>query len=192
MMAYTIKTVPAKITIKRFTREKVHPDDPLMPEWAPVWSQWVLAMTPYKHDDNFRRRATKQYDRPGYKLTKTKLQEQFGDQNPCGIYEWKARHTGTKEAYVVYIGSTCRSKNGNFIDRIWEYCTNGSHKDYFIDHALKNRYELLVRYKGSGDNTAASLQNKESAECDENTVLKNFDYAWNIRSVKEIRNLPYC
>ena len=187
MMAYTTADVPAKFTCS--TRERISPNDPLIQGW--VWSQWVLAMTPDKRNSNFRRRTTEEYDRPGYKVTKTELKHQFGNQNPCGIYEWMARDTETQAEYVVYIGSTCRRKSGNFIDRIYEYCTNGGHKEDFINSALENGYELLVRYKGSGDDTIAHNHNKESAECDENTVLKYFDYAWNSRSVKQIeRSLP--
>ena len=183
MMAYTTKNVPAEII--RSTREKVSLNDPLTPGW--VWSNWVLAMTPDKHD-NFKTRATK-----GYKITETELKHQFRNQTdrPCGIYEWKARHTTTYEEYVVYIGSTCRGKEGNFIGRICEYCTNGSHKSDFINSALSKGYELWVRYKGSGNNTNACDSGRKSAEHDENSVLKRYDYAWNIRSVKEIeRNLP--
>ena len=183
---YTTKNVPAEIIIRRSPREKVLPhDNPLIQGW--VWSNWVLAMTPGRHD-NFKPRAT-----TGYKITEAELKRQFINQtDPCGIYEWKARHTGTNKEYVVYIGSTCRSKGGNFIGRICEYCTNGIHKKDFINSALKNGYELWVRYKGSGGKTNACDRGRESAEWDENAVLKRYDYAWNIRSVKETRNLPYC
>ena len=117
MMEYTTENVPREIT--HYTRENKLRDDPLIPGW--VWSDWVLAMTPDKHS-NFRRRTTEKYERrPGYKITKTELKRQFGDQHPCGIYEWMARHTVSGRQCVVYIGSTCRSKRGNFIERIYEY-----------------------------------------------------------------------
>ena len=185
-MEYTTEAAPAQITL--FTREKKSANSPLIKGW--VWSDWVLAMTPDKRNNNFRSRTTEEHDRPGYKITKAELRRQFGDQNPCGIYEWMARDTNDiKKEYVVYIGSTCRGSAGNFIDRIYEYCTNGRHKEVLINSALEKRYELLVRYKGSG--ATVSQDHKRKAECDENTVLKYFDYAWNIRSAKQIaRNLP--
>ena len=188
MMAYyTTANVPEEI--KRYTREKVPLNNTLINGW--VWSNWVLAMTPDLYDSDFRSRTTEEYERPGYKITKAALKRQFSDQKPCGIYEWMARHRRTGKQYVVYIGSTCRSKRGNFIDRIYEYCTSGAHKRDYIDSALENGYELFVRYKGSGCDTIACDRNWESAEDDENEVLKHFDYAWNIRSVKQIeRNLP--
>ena len=188
MAYYTTADVPKEI--KHLTREHIPPDDTLISGW--IWSDWVVAMTPDKRNRNFRGRTTAEYVRPGYKITKEELKRQFVDQNPCGIYEWMARHTRTGEQYVVYIGSTCRSKSGNFINRIHEYCTNGAHKEDLIDSALENGYELLVRYKGSGDSTVAHNHNKSRAEHDENVVLKCYDYAWNIRSVKQIeRSLPY-
>lgn len=189
MMMYTTANVPNEI--KRFTRETRSLNDTLFTRWS--WSHWVLAMTPEQHDD-FKRRKTDEYNRPGYKITKAALKHQFQsayEKNSCGVYEWMARHTVTNKAYVVYIGSTCKSKSGNFIERIYKYCTDGSHKADLIDNALQKGYELSVRFKGSGDSTGANSHNKASAECDENIVLKYFDYAWNIRSVKQIeRSLP--
>lgn len=111
------------------SQEKRPPDDPLIRGWT--WSKWVLAMTPDKCN-NFRR-ETDEYMWPGYKLTRTEFQRQFSNvQQPCGIYEGKARYTVTGIEYVVYTGSTCRSKSGNFIDRIYEYCIDG-HTKNFID-----------------------------------------------------------
>ena len=188
MAQYTTANVPRKITHR--TRERESPYDVLIPEWR--WTPWVLAITPKKHDSNFRRRKTHEYQRPGYKITKAELTRQFDNETKsCGVYEWMARHTATRNKYVVYIGSTCRSKSGNFIDRIYEYCSNGSHKADLIDSALERGYELLVHFKGSGDTSGTNNRNKASAECDENAVLRRYDYAWNVRSVKQIeRSLP--
>ena len=187
-MEYTTANVPKEITC--FTREKVSPDSVLIQGWN--WTQWVLAITPVWYNGDFRRRETDEYQRPGYKITKAELKHQFGNESKsCGVYEWMARHTVTKEEYVVHIGSTCRSKSGNFIDRIYEYCNDGSHKADFIDSALEKGYELLVRFKGSGDASGTNNHNKTKAECDENTILMLYDYAWNIRSVKQLeRSLP--
>ena len=185
-MEYTTEKVPATIT--RSTREKMPPNTPLIRGW--VWSDWVLAMTPDKRN-NFKKRTTEGHERAGYKIQKTKLRQVFKGQKSCGVYEWKARHAETQREYVVYVGSTCRSKGGNFVDRIYEYCNNGAHKGDFINSALKKGYELWFRYKGSGDNTRTTDPNKRRAECDENAALRYFDYAWNIRSVKQIeRRLP--
>ena len=187
-MECTTANVPREIT--HFTREKISPDNALMEGW--IWSRWMLVMTPDWYNSDFRRRETQQCKRPGYKITKAEFKRQFAHENKsCGVYEWMARHAVTREEYVVYIGSTCRNKSGNFIDRIYEYCTDGAHKANLIDDALQNGYELLVRYKGSGDISGVNNRNKTSAECDENTILKHFDYAWNTRSVKSIeRRLP--
>ena len=187
MMAYTTADVPKEIT--RFTREKVSPDNVLVEGWS--WSQWMLAMTPKKHSD-FRIRETVECWQPGYKIRKGELKCQFGYVSKCyGIYEWMARNTKTRKEYVVYIGCTCRNKRGKFIDRIYEYCSTGSHKAHLINSALENGYELLVRFKGSAGDDSDTDLSKYTAECDENAVLKFYDYAWNVRSVKQIdRNLP--
>ena len=144
-----------------------------------------------RNADDFISRATEEHERYGRKKTKALLKRDFGDQKPCGIYEWKATHQVTKTEFVVYIGSTCRSKGGNFIDRIYQYCTNGSHKSDYIERALYNGYELSVRYKGSDSCDDWCSSDRERAEYDENEILKLFDYAWNKRLVKEKeRDLP--
>ena len=188
VMATNCRCAPPTVTVTRKTREKLQNlDDPLFPEWIGKWSKWVLAMTP-ENQQGFRKREPKL----GYKITKTALEEAFATtlrDFSCGIYEWKACST-TGEEYVVYIGCTCRSKGGNFIERINEYCTNGSHKSDLIEDALRRGYKLWVRFKGS-DTGTASATHKQSAEADENNVLMQYDYAWNIRSVKEsVRTLP--
>ena len=196
MMAESTRDAPTEI--KRKTREKVLCNNSLFDAWESCWSDWVLAMTPRYHVD-FRARKTEEYqDRPGYKITKAALQREFEDERDefsCGIYEWKARSSGTgidyKGEFVVYVGCTCRGKKGNFIDRINEYCINGSHKADYINDALTKGYQLWVRFKGSGDDGIAHDGNKECAEWDENKVLKYYDYAWNIRSVKQYdRTVP--
>ena len=189
----TNSTRNAPTEIKRKTREKVSCDNPLFENWRDCWSDWVLAMTPICHVD-FRKRSTEEhYDRPGYKITKAALQREFDDERAeysCGIYEWKARSYAGEE-YVVYIGCTCRGKKGNFIERINEYCIDGAHKCDEIDDALTKDYQLWVRFKGSGDSGIAHDGNKQCAEKDENRVLKYYDYAWNIRSVKQYnRTVP--
>ena len=115
-MECTAANVPREIT--QFTREKRSPDNALMQGWT--WSEWVLVMTPDWYNGDFRRRETRECKRPGYKITKAELKRQFAHENKsCGIYEWMARYSITREEYVIYIGSTCRSKSGNFIDRIY-------------------------------------------------------------------------
>ena len=189
MVMYTTDNVPK--TIKRSTREKQDCDSTLIEEW--VWSNWVLAMTPGQHGD-FRQRSTREHVRSGYKISKDALERAFALSRrkfSCGIYEWKARSIRTNKEYVVYIGSTCRGKNGNFVERIYEYCNNGSHKADYINDALQKGYQLWVRFKGSGDDGIAHDRNKARAEDDENTVLKYYDYAWNIRTAKQIvRTVP--
>jgi len=182
------RNAPDTVTVKRKTREKLEDcNDPLFPEWSGKWSQWVLAITP-EDKRSWRKRESKQ----GYKIPKTDLDQAFETQRKefsCGIYEWKAR-SSTDGEYVVYIGCTCRSKGGGFIERINDYCTNGSHKSEQIEDALKKGYELWVRFKGSGAGSA-NTANKKSAEADENRVLMEYDYAWNIRSAPEsIRTVP--
>ena len=193
MMDQEVTTENVQNEITRRTRERICPDHPLIDGWN--WSPWVLAMIPDNDDNsgdgNFNGRTTEEYDRYGRKKKKAELTREFGNQKPCGIYEWKAKHQGTGKEYVVYIGSTCRSKVGNFIGRIYQYCTNGSHKSDYIETALENGYRLYVRYKGSSCRTTACESAKKEAEDDENKVLKQYDYAWNKRLVKEIeRDLP--
>ena len=126
----------------------------------------------------FIKRSTKDHDRYGYKITKELLDKRFQHQKEnyvCGIYEWKIEKTSrVKHEDVVYIGSTCRSA-GNFITRIMQYCTNGSHISYFIERALQKGFDLYVRFKGAcGKDTC-----KQEARDDERKALKKYDYAWN-------------
>jgi len=185
-MAGTTKRMPA--VIAHLTRENVLCNSPLFRDWNRRWSKWVLAMTP-----NSRRHFKIRASGAGYRIKKKALKSKFRNQKySCGIYEWKAKNTSTKEEYVAYIGSTCTSKRGNFITRIYQYCSDGSHKFMHIDQALTKGYKLWVRFKGSGTRDGRrTKKNKESAEDDENRVLKFYHYAWNIRSVKQIhRTLP--
>lgn len=152
------------------------------------WSEWVLAMTPNERPE-FPTQRSNEAGRIGYRLKTIKaLREKFSfpiDQ-PCGIYEWKVvkgKDEG-KEEYVVYIGCTCRNRqDASIIDRIWEYCLNGSHKKERINDALSKGYELWVRVKESGDHGAVIDTRRRAAEDDENKILLCYDYAWNQRSV---------
>ena len=182
-MEKTTGNTPPKI--EHLVRERLPCDCSLFDRWSGRWSGWVPAMTPRKNHDDFKRRATTKTDRPGYKMKKKTLKRCFKSTFRCGIYEWKAKRAETE--HVVYIGSTCRNKNGDFIDRIYQYCTNGSHKSDCIDDALRKGYQLWVRFKGSGVDCKCNARNKSSAEGDENLVLMYFDYAWNIRTVKQIK-----
>lgn len=174
---------------KQVFREKVKHTDPLFDEWKGMWSDWVLAISPNKMDGCIQRAIAKP-DLQGYKITKPNLKREMGNiakEFACGIYEWMASRDGKNR--VVYIGSTCRNleKKGDFMamERIMEYCHNGSHKTELIEDALKSGYELWVSFKGSCKSCC-----KKTAEKDENEALKKYDYAWNLRNQKtEIRKI---
>ena len=143
------------------------------------WSEWVLAMTPSEHE-NFRNR---QRNRSGYRITNQALKDhhQFRNENSCGIYEWMTKNTRTGSERVVYIGCTYVGSNGSFIDRIEEYCYNGSDKAAKINEALRKRCQLWVRYRSSdpGDYRNACDGYRRIAEEDESRVLEKYVYDWN-------------
>ena len=106
----------------------------------------------------------------GFRLEHSELAKRFPDS--CGIYEMVIRKEGGS-SIPVYVGSTCVSKPGKIHARIQKYCYDGDHKDYLIDRALKRGYEIWFRVKES--------LSKQEAQADENTLLDNYNYAWNIR-----------
>ena len=75
-----------------------------------------------------------------------------------------------------------RDKQGAQRRRINEYCTNGSHKEDFMNEALTEGYELWVRVKTS--------EGKKDAEDMENKLLEKYDFAWNIQKNGEIQHIP--
>ena len=150
------------------------------------WSDWEQAMVPALREgvdeprgpgqDGFRRKS---------------IRSAFPDlAQHCGIYEWRAKGTLRGQPnHVVYLGSTCRGKQGALRGRILEYCRDGSHKKDLINDALKKGYELWVRVKEvEGKNPS-----REDAEAMENALLNKYDYAWNTRINGNIRKiLPRC
>ena len=150
---------------------------------AEGWSNWKKAMVP--PDDGGRNLEPRGQDQDGFIYSK--IRNAFPDQaEHCGIYEWQAK--GTRQGqpnHVVYVGSTCRGKRGALRDRILEYCTNGSHKEDFINKALERGYELWVRVK-----IAEGRNPSEDAEDMENELLAKYDYAWNIRNNGSRNILP--
>ena len=65
--------------------------------------------------------------------------------------------------------------------RITKYTTDGSHKAGKINDALKNGYELWVRFKPAID--------EEEGKRMENDLLATYDYAWNIRENSDQRQI---
>ncbi|KXJ07044.1 hypothetical protein AC249_AIPGENE7380, partial [Exaiptasia diaphana] len=99
-----------------------------------------------------------------------------------GIYEWRiimpskvtndVSKNSTKSE-VVYVGSTCREKEGSLNDRIQEYCNNGSHKEILFNKHIRLGYDIWYRTKPAG--------NKQQAEGMENKLLDSYNYSWNVR-----------
>ena len=150
----------------------------LMPHGRPLretreppceWSHWEVAMIPQPHE-NFRERK----DNVGYR------RKGIGNDlipDECLIYEWQARRAGQTDR-VVYVGSTCQKKNESLVDRIREeYCIEGSWKRDLINDALNRGYELWFRY------ILAETRGVACAEDHENSLLAQFDYAWNTRNI---------
>ena len=140
------------------------------------WSKWVKAMVPDGPDDeDYENRGDRQDG-----LMCTNIKHALPER--CGIYEWRVERTDEGQPnVVVYVGSTCRNKQGALRSRILEYCTNGSHKHDLINDALLHGYELSVRVKITGSRLAA--------EKEENELLNKYDYAWNIRNNGNIRDI---
>ena len=146
------------------------------------WSDWELAMIPSIPSSRrgFERRGENQ---DGWICSSIK--DAFdGQAQRCGIYEWQARRFDQPNR-VVYVGSTCRGKEGALRDRILEYCRNGSHKKDLINDALDEGYELWVRVKIS----QPSQNCKADAEKMENELLAKYNYAWNIRNNVAVRSI---
>ena len=136
------------------------------------WSDWELAMVPLFN--GFEKRG--KTNQEGFICSN--IRNAFPDESErCGIYEWQARRSDQPNR-VVYIGSTCRSKEGALRGRILEYCTNGSHKRKRINDALREGYELWVRLQVV---EAPYPNGREDAQELENAFLDKYDYAWNKR-----------
>ena len=144
------------------------------------WTDWVKAMVPPNAQGNNLQRRRGNHIGFICKDIKTAFSNEA---RYCGIYEWQAIGTLRNQPdYVVYVGSTCRAKEGALRQRINEYCTNGSHKANLINDALNRGYELWVRVKVSDSNE------EEDAENMENELLERYNYAWNVRN-NAIRNI---
>ena len=149
------------------------------------WSNWELAMVPWIAGVpgvpvGFETRGPNQAG-----LIRSSIRRAFPDlARHCGIYEWRAKGTlRDRPNHVVYLGSTCRAKQGALRSRILEYCTSNSHKEDFINDALGNGYELWVRVKIVEGNNPT----KKKAENMENALLEEYDYAWNKRNNGQFR-----
>ena len=147
-----------------------------------VWSRWVQAMVPSQPlGEDYETRGG------GKGVMCKEIRNVLPDvMRRCGIYEWQARGTfvGQPDEVVVYVGSTCRRKQGALRGRILEYCVNGSHKYGIINIALQRGYELWVRVKTSGN---TSDRSREDAENMENKLLQKYNYAWNLRNNRKRR-----
>ena len=145
------------------------------------WSDWVRAIVPEEQVPTANA-STDYTKRNGRGWFCENVQDCLGrDVNKCGIYEWSLSKPWLKKKVVVYVGSTCRKKEGSLHSRIREYCSNGSHKKELINEAVEERYELYVRIKVKG--------NKTQAQVAENRLLQKYDYAWNKRENGEIRKI---
>ena len=133
------------------------------------WSSWEIAMVPHPDEDFEEREGNVGYRRKG-------IGSNLTADYSCGIYEWQARKAGQPDR-VVCVGSACRSKGESLGDRIREeYCVERSRKGDLINDALKREYELWVRFK-------VIETDAECAEDHENSLLAQFDYAWNTRNI---------
>ena len=146
---------------------------------AQNWTNWVKAMVPPNtKGNNLEARGQGQVG-----SICTNIRSAFPDKaRNCGIYEWRAKGTlDDQPNYIAYVGSTCRDKPRALRRRINEYCTDGSYKAKLMNEALTKRYELWVRVKTS--------EGRDNAEYMENKLLEKYDYAWNKRINRRIRDI---
>ena len=145
------------------------------------WSHWKRAMVPNNSNALTHRLKRRDSDQQGW-MCRSIRKAFLYYANHCGVYEWRVRGTRDDQpTYVVYIGSTCRSKRGALRARILEYCRNGSHKMDLFNRALQRGYEMWVRVKVS--------RGRRTAEKEENALLARYNYAWNKRRNGNIRDI---
>lgn len=152
---------------------------------AQGWTKWIFAMAP--EGTRRKKNLEQRIGQVGFK--NANLRAKLGKEiqrvkHRCGIYEWRAtKHRGAAPI-VVYLGSTCPRDRGQWQrmqSRIVQYSTDGNHKTDNINNALKNGYELWVRFKPAID--------EEEAKRMENDLLARYDYAWNIRENGDQRQI---
>lgn len=148
------------------------------------WSQWKRAMVPTMSG------YTENRGRGQLGFMWSNIRNDLdGVAGLCGIYEFQVRGTlpNQLQSAVVYVGSTCprQADGGNcrrLNSRIINYCRHGNHKADLINDALNRGYELWVRYKQAGSPVEAQDW--------ENTLLDEYDYAWNYRNNNVTRAVP--
>lgn len=158
-------------------REERQQDDNLFQStsFEEEWSRWELVMGSNKTTDRTIRRVGIGYYRDNLTY--------FEDR--CGIYELAFGHR-VDYLTVVYVGCTCRKKQGKVLARLREYCTNGDHKAELIDEKLKEGFYIYFRARYVRENVGDQDQKARDAE---NFLLKQFDYAWNKRNNGDIRRI---
>ena len=83
-----------------------------------------------------------------------------------------------RQTELFMLEARARKKNESLVDRIREeYCIEGSWKRDLINDALKRGYELWFRYN------LTETRGVACAEDHENSLLAQFDYAWNTRNI---------
>ncbi|XP_045160569.2 uncharacterized protein LOC123525524 [Mercenaria mercenaria] len=150
----------------RTKREEV--DDSSLP--GQNWSEWDQLMTPHSNTPGWIRRDP---GNTGYRLTDEKLKDIVIDER--GVYELKIEKHG--RIIVVYAG-----KAENVLQRLIDYCKNGSHKPQRFDDALLGGYNICVRFRHTN--------NIDDAE---KKLLDRYNYAWNKSRNDKERDifLPY-
>ena len=152
------------------------------------WKKWIWAIAPEDTQRvmNLREREPNQEGFMNSKM-KDRLRGRSRDKKVswlCGIYEWGIKGNNKAKPRVVYVGSTCARNGGRCTrmqNRILSYCKHGNHKSDLINKALREGYELWVRFMPT--------ENERSARDEENRLLENYDYAWNKRNNGKIRNI---
>ena len=132
------------------------------------WSQWLKFMVPRRNLGGvYRNRAN------GHEGL-YRVNWNAPDDGVCGIHEWKIvnPHLPGDEC-VVYLGSSCNAGDAPLRNRILQYCGNRPHKAELINNALREVYELHVRYR--------VFEGVHQAKNAENYLLGRYNYAWNIR-----------
>nr|XP_039268512.1 uncharacterized protein LOC120343409 [Styela clava] len=151
------------------TKREDADDRDLFKKWRGKWSGFVTVMKPSIRKD--KNGSYEERNGDGYRLRRSDMEKLDLFSGDDGIYEWRIRETRE----VVYVGKSESSSDCSVLDRVDQYCTDGSHLATKIDKVLEEGQALQVR-------VLLKIYTGEDAGEMEKEVLKKYKYPWNRRS----------